>query len=107
MENQNYMTGGTGAALFGGGTGAAASQAANQAIGDEYVAPAGLPDWKQPSFDDDDRVDPDKHLEYKPTVRGCITQRSWCKVKYFFLMTLIILKSPPYQNYVFVLFHIG
>ena len=77
------MTGGTGAALFGGGTGAAASQAANQAIGDEYVAPAGLPDWKQPSFDDDDRVDPDKHLEYKPTVRGCITQRSWRKVNYF------------------------
>ena len=43
-----------------------------QAIGDEYVAPAGLPDWKQPSFDDDDRIDPEKHLEYKPTVSNTI-----------------------------------
>jgi len=66
MENENYLTGGTGAALFGGGGGAKAGQAANQAIGDEYVAPAGLPEWKQPSFEDDDRVDPEKHMDYKP-----------------------------------------
>ena len=30
MENENYNTGGTGAALFGGGGGAKAGQAANQ-----------------------------------------------------------------------------
>ena len=33
MENQNYNTGGTGAALFGGGGGAKAGQAANQVTG--------------------------------------------------------------------------
>ena len=39
-----------------------------QTIGDEYKAPAGLPEWKQPSFDDDDRVD-GAQQPFKPTVR--------------------------------------
>ena len=36
-----------------------------QSIGDEYIAPKGLPEWKQPGFDDDDRVR-EKDLEFKP-----------------------------------------
>ena len=40
----------------------------HQTIGDEYKAPAGLPEWKQPSFDDDDRVD-GAQQPFKPTVR--------------------------------------
>ena len=39
-----------------------------QSIGDEYVAPKGLPEWKQPEFNDDDRVR-EKDLEFKPQVR--------------------------------------
>ena len=39
-----------------------------QTIGDEYKAPAGLPEWKQPSFDDDDRVD-GAQQPFKPTAR--------------------------------------
>ena len=40
----------------------------HQTIGDEYKAPAGLPEWKQPSFDDDDRVD-GAQQPFKPTAR--------------------------------------
>ena len=36
-----------------------------QSIGDEYIAPKGLPEWKQPGFEDDDKVR-EKDLEYKP-----------------------------------------
>ena len=39
-----------------------------QTIGDEYKAPAGLPEWKQSSFDDDDRVD-GAQQPFRPTVR--------------------------------------
>ena len=39
-----------------------------QALGDEYVPPVGLPEWKQPSFDDDDHVDPDKFQNAAPQV---------------------------------------
>ena len=66
MENANYNMaggGGTGANLFAGG--AQAGQAASQSMGDEYVAPAGLPEWKQPGFEDDDRVR-EKDLEFRP-----------------------------------------
>jgi len=63
MENANFNSGGTGANLFAGG--AEAGQAASQSIGDEYIAPKGLPEWKQPGFDDDDRVR-EKDLEFKP-----------------------------------------
>jgi hypothetical protein len=40
-----------------------------QALGDEYIPPVGLPEWKQPSFDDDDHVDPDKFQNAAPQVR--------------------------------------
>jgi len=63
MENANFNTGGTGAALF---AGKSADAANGQTIGDEYKAPAGLPEWKQPSFDDDDRVD-GAQQPFKPT----------------------------------------
>merc|ERR1712012_1363852 len=52
-----------GAALF---AGKSADAANGQTIGDEYKAPAGLPEWKQPSFDDDDRVD-GAQQPFKPT----------------------------------------
>jgi hypothetical protein len=42
----------------------------NQALGDEYVPPVGLPEWKQPSFDDDDHVDPDKYQNAAPQVQN-------------------------------------
>ena len=32
------------------------------------MAPRGLPEWKQPSFDDDDRIDPEKHIKFNPGV---------------------------------------
>ena len=80
MENDNYNTGGTGANLFAGKSADAANgQVLNlkvfrgifflfQTIGDEYKAPVGLPEWKQPSFDDDDRVD-GAQQPFKPTVK--------------------------------------
>ena len=80
MENANFNTGGTGAALFAGKSADAANgqvqksqfncptSMVHQTIGDEYKAPAGLPEWKQPSFDDDDRVD-GAQQPFKPTVR--------------------------------------
>ena len=95
MENDNYNTGGTGAALFAGKSADAANGQVQthftspnlttalkifvcpspyffltdiyQTIGDEYKAPVGLPEWKQPSFDDDDRVD-GAQQPFKPTV---------------------------------------
>jgi hypothetical protein len=39
-----------------------------QVLGDEYVPPVGLPEWKQPSFDDDDHVDPEKFQNAGPQV---------------------------------------
>jgi len=41
-----------------------------QALGDEYVPPVGLPEWKQPSFDDDDHVDPEKYQNAAPQVHN-------------------------------------
>ena len=67
LENENYNTGGMGAAIFG-GNGVSAKKAVppnQRPLGDDYVAPVGLPEWKQPSFDEDDRVDPDKYPEPK------------------------------------------
>ena len=52
-----------------------------QSIGDEYVAPKGLPEWKQPEFNDDDRVR-EKDLEFKPQVR-IQEEESELKVKCF------------------------
>ena len=74
IANENYDVGGTGGALFasnpaqqgapaGGkrpGGGGAPAQAAG---GDDYKPPPGIPGWKAPSFDDDDRIDPDKYPE--------------------------------------------
>jgi hypothetical protein len=40
-----------------------------QVLGDEYVPPVGLPEWKQPSFDDDDHVDPEKFQNAGPQAR--------------------------------------
>lgn len=68
IANENFATGGTGGAIFGGPHGAVPSKAPGpqaQPIGDEYDAPKGLPGWKQPSYDEDDRVDPDKYPEPK------------------------------------------
>ena len=62
MENSNFNAGGTGANLFAGGS--QAGQAAAQSLGDEYVAPKGIPEWKQPGFDDDDRIQ-EKDLKYE------------------------------------------
>ena len=52
LNNENFSVGGTGAAIFS-DRGNAVS---HRAMGDEYQAPTGLPEWKKPSFDDDDRV---------------------------------------------------
>jgi len=67
LENENFNIGGMGGALFADSRPAARrpTPADSQPIGDDYCAPAGLPDWKKPSFDDDDRVDPDKYREPK------------------------------------------
>ena len=62
MENSNFNAGGTGANLFAGGS--QAGQAAAQSMGDEYVAPKGIPEWKQPGFDEDDRIQ-EKDLKYE------------------------------------------
>ena len=73
ISNENYETGGTGGAIFGGPQGSAPvkQKPGQEAIG-EYQPPVGLPGWKQPSFDDDDRVDPSKYNEPKsgPTKVG-------------------------------------
>ena len=69
MANENFNVGGTGGALFSDNAAAAARAAAGgpqrprpglgaQAAGEDYKAPQGLPDWKQPEYDDDDEVDP-------------------------------------------------
>ena len=67
MENQNFNSGGTGANLFAGG--AQAGQAVTQSLGDEYVAPKGIPEWKQPGFDDDDKIR-EKDMKYQAQVSG-------------------------------------
>ena len=50
-----------------------------QALGDEYVPPVGLPEWKQPSFDDDDHVDPDKFENAAPQVDFFYFFKLFCK----------------------------
>lgn len=67
MANENYDTGGTGGAIFGGPQGAmpVKTKPGMEAMGDDYRAPQGLPEWKQPEFDTDDRVDPTKYPEPK------------------------------------------
>ena len=82
IANENYDTGGTGAAIFGGPHGAVPTKAptqGSQPLGDEYVAPKGLPGWKQPSYDEDDRVDPNKYPEPKTGVtKGATTLLTRC-----------------------------
>ena len=71
ISNENYNTGGTGAAIFGGpqgGTAAKAPTDTSEPLGDEYVAPKGIPEWKQPEMDQDDRIDPDKYRDQKTTI---------------------------------------
>ncbi|XP_040571218.1 major facilitator superfamily domain-containing protein 6 isoform X2 [Lepeophtheirus salmonis] len=63
MDNQNFNVGGTGGSLFADNAPTSQQVAAQMAMGEEYSAPRGLPTWKQPSFDNDDRVDPDKLTE--------------------------------------------
>lgn len=74
MANENFNVGGTGGALFSENAAAAAARAAaggpqrprgatsgvaaQAAAGEDYKAPQGLPDWKQPEYDDDDEIDP-------------------------------------------------
>ena len=65
IANENYEVGGTGAAIFSNnppGTGGP-PRGGQSSGGDEYKPPPGVPGWKQPSFDDDDRIDPDKYPE--------------------------------------------
>ena len=54
-----------------------------QALGDEYVPPVGLPEWKQPSFDDDDHVDPDKFQNAAPQVDFFIFKNYFVNVFYW------------------------
>jgi len=62
-RNENFNTGGTGAALFAEGLAQSSKPKNNQQnLGDDYVPPVGLPGWKQPSFDDDDTVPPNPVL---------------------------------------------
>lgn len=67
LENENFNVGGMGGAIFGGNGGPTkkAVPPNQRPLGDNYEAPVGLPEWKQPSFDEDDRVDPDKYPEPK------------------------------------------
>ena len=59
MANENFNVGGTGGALFSENTAPRpVTQPGQEAMGDNYKAPAGLPTWKQPSYDEDDRIDP-------------------------------------------------
>ena len=82
ITNENYDTGGTGAALFGGPQGGMPTKApgpGSQPLGDEYVAPKGLPNWKQPSYDEDDRVDPSKYKDPSSGVtKGATTFLTRC-----------------------------
>ena len=97
MANENFDTGGTGGAIFGGPQGGAPVKApgpTSQPMGDEYVAPKGLPNWKQPSYDEDDRVDPAKYPEPKSGPAATLLTRCFpdptqgalavAKVFYFF-----------------------
>jgi hypothetical protein len=60
LENENFNFGGTGGAIFADNApaGRRPVPANQQPLGDDYKAPVGLPEWKQPSYDEDDRVDP-------------------------------------------------
>ena len=63
IANENFNVGGTGGALFTSPAAAAQGGAkrgprpGEEAVGDDYKPPPGLPGWKQPSYDDDDRID--------------------------------------------------
>ena len=62
ISNDNYATGGTGGAIFGGPQGAAPVKVkpGHEALGDEYKMPAAMAGQGiQPNFDDDDRINPD------------------------------------------------
>lgn len=97
IANENFDTGGTGGAIFGGPVGSAPTKApgpTTQPIGDEYVAPKGIPNWKQPSYDEDDRVDPAKYPEPKSGPAATLLSRCFpdpnqaglavAKIFYFF-----------------------
>ena len=110
IANENYDTGGTGAALFGGPQGGMPTKApgpGSQPLGDEYVAPKGLPNWKQPSYDEDDRVDPSKYKDPSSGVtKGATTFLTRCfpdptqaalvvaKIFYFFFLRCLRLPVP-------------
>ncbi len=75
IANENYDVGGTGGAIFASNPAAAAGGKPrmpkpgpkdSEEVGDSYKPPPGLPDWKQPSYDDDDRIDPEKYKGNKP-----------------------------------------
>ena len=71
IANENYDTGGTGGAIFGGPQGGSAAKPptdTSEPLGDSYAAPKGIPGWKQPEMDDDDRIDPDKYRDQKTTI---------------------------------------
>ena len=82
IANENYDTGGTGASIFGGTQGAEPTKAPGvgaQPLGDVYVPPKGLPGYKAPSFDEDDRVDPNKYKEPSTGVtKGATTLLTRC-----------------------------
>ncbi len=65
IANENYDVGGTGGAIFASNAAAAQprrppQQVSGGGVGDDYRPPPGLPDWKQPSLeDDDDRIPPE------------------------------------------------
>jgi len=61
ISNDNYATGGTGGAIFGGPQGAAPVKVkpGHEAIGDEYKMPAAMAgQGMTQNFDDDDRINP-------------------------------------------------
>ncbi|XP_023322863.1 major facilitator superfamily domain-containing protein 6 [Eurytemora carolleeae] len=84
-ENENYYTGGTGAALFS-AEGPQKVKTKAQNLGDDYVPPVGLPEWKQPSFDDDDNVHNESILNKAPTSKFIFIKNELkvAKIFYFF-----------------------
>lgn len=66
IANENFNVGGTGAAIFNAPGGSAPKRGpkpGQEALGDDYKPPSGLPGWKQPSYDEDDQVDPSRYPE--------------------------------------------
>ena len=61
ISNENFNTGGTGAAIFGGpaGTVPVKTKPGHEALGDEYKLPAAMAgQGLTQDFDDDDRINP-------------------------------------------------